>query len=588
MSNRIQILNENVINRISAGEVVERPASAVKELVENAIDGQSSSIELAIQDGGKKLIRVKDNGVGMGRDDAFLSLERHATSKLISEKDLIGIPTMGFRGEALASIASVCRMRLMTRDEYAEVGIAIHSEGGALTSSEPFAMNRGTVIEVRNLFYNTPVRRKYLKSASFESGHVHDLVLKMALANPSIGFTFLDDEKTRIQAPAAKSLKERVYGLFSGDIVENLVELNYEFEGASLCGYFAKPPYSRSSIRHIFTFVNSRPVRDRLVNAAIMRSFSNIIERGRFPLALVFIQTPPDEVDVNVHPQKAEVRFLKPGNISNLIFNGVNEAIQGKPMESKVFKGWSDPSSTSAEAFRDLYRSENRKGFNEIPGQGGWSEFPKESVQPKSAGDLMVSRSKYSDLSILGKLPNSFILLNDDNAMIVMDQHAAHERLIFNELCNSHKTNHSPESQDLLIPEVIEFTALEAEAFRENVELLENSGFVIEEFGSNTFVVRSIPSWLLGVDLSDTMRGFVDAALDTALKADPDALRQNLLRSLACNAAVKETPGLEMEEIRGLLRSLDRTAGPSEVCPHGRPILVRITYDELHRRMGRK
>jgi DNA mismatch repair protein MutL len=588
MSNRIHILNENVINRIAAGEVVERPASVVKELIENAIDGQAGSIELAIQDGGKKLIRVKDNGTGMERDDAFLSLERHATSKLITEKDLIGIPTMGFRGEALASIASVCRMRLMTKDEYGDVGIALHCEGGLLTRSEPFAMNRGTIIEVRNLFYNTPVRRKYLKGAPLESGHVHDLILKMALANPSVGFTFIDDEKIRIQAPTAKSLKERVYGLFSADIVENLVELNYELEGATLCGYFAKPPYTRSSIRHIFTFVNSRAVRDRLVNASIMKSFSNLLERGRFPLALLFIQTPPDEVDVNVHPQKAEVRFLKPGNISNLIFNGVNEALQQKTSKQRIFSGLSNPDSINTEHLQHPSRNENRMGFNEKKDQGGWRKFPWESAQPDSQDGSTVSRFKFSDLGILGKLPNSFILLSDDNAMIVMDQHAAHERLIFNELCNSRKTNHSHESQDLLIPEVIELTSLESEALRENLEVLEKSGFVIEEFGSNAFVIRSIPLWLVGVDLNKTIGGFVDVVLDTGLKADPEALRENLLKSLACKAAVKETPGLEKEEIRELLSSLDRTDGPSEVCPHGRPILVRITYDELRRRMGRK
>ncbi|MFH0958061.1 MAG: DNA mismatch repair endonuclease MutL [Pseudomonadota bacterium] len=588
MSNRIQILNENVINRIAAGEVVERPASVVKELVENSIDGKSQSIELAIHDGGKKLIRVKDNGVGMSRDDAFLALERHATSKLISERDLTGIPTMGFRGEALASIASVCRMRLMTKDEYGEVGIAINLQGGSLNNSEPFAMNQGTIIEVRNLFYNTPVRRKYLKSAAFESGHIHDLILKVALANPSIGFTFIDEEKTRIQAPIAKSLKERVYGLFSADIVENFVELHYELEGSSLSGYFAKPPYTKSSIRHIFTFVNSRPVRDRLVNAAIMKSFSNLIERGRFPMALVFIQTPPEEVDVNVHPQKAEVRFLKPVNISNLIFNGVNEAIRGSFLEKIVSTSWGGPSSTSTEVFRYAPQDQNRNGLHESQVQRGRSEFPGNSPQPDSCGGSTVSEPRFSDLHIIGKLPNSFILLNDDNAMIVMDQHAAHERLIFNALCNSSKPDHSPESQDLLIPEVMELTALESEALRENLEVLQNSGFVMEEFGSNTFLVRSIPSWLLVTDLNETIREFVDTALDTGLAADTESLRDNLLKSLACKAAVKETPGLEVEEIRKLLTSLDTTDGPSEVCPHGRPILVRITYDELRRRMGRK
>ena len=363
MSSRIQVLNEKVINRIAAGEVVERPASVVKELVENAIDAMATAIQLDIEDGGRKLIRVKDNGVGMGHDDAFLALERHATSKLRSEKDLVGIPTMGFRGEALSSIASISRIRLMTKDEFDEVGIRIISEGGTLTNSEPFAMTHGTVVEVRNIFFNTPVRRKYLKSASFESGHIHDLFLKMALANPSIAFTFTDDGKTRAKAPAASSYKERVYSLFPKDVSENLVELDCGLDGASLTGFIARPPFTRSSMRCIFTFVNSRPVKDRLVNASIIKAFSNLVERGRYPFAVVFIKTHPEEVDVNVHPQKTEVRFLRPGSISGLITKAVNEAVIGKvPGDSRPFGDWSKPTSFASSVSSYISGDGSRRG----------------------------------------------------------------------------------------------------------------------------------------------------------------------------------------------------------------------------------
>lgn len=589
MPNRIQVLNENVINRIAAGEVVERPVSVVKELVENAIDAQATSIQLDIEDGGKKLIRIKDNGLGMGHDDAFLALERHATSKLKSEKDLIGIPTMGFRGEALASIASISRMRLMTKDELEEVGITIVSEGGALTHSEPVAMKQGTVVEVRNLFYNTPVRRRYLKNSSFESGHIQDLFIKIALANPSIAFTFTDDGKTKVETPSALSFKERVYGLFPSDVAGNLIELNYKLDGASLFGYVARPPYTRSSMRHIFTFVNSRPVKDRLVNASIIKAFSSLMERGRYPFAIVLIETPPDEVDVNVHPQKAEVRFLKPALISNLIMTAINEAILGRPFnDPRPINDWSRLTPAVTGIARYISGDGGRQGQNN-------SEFAKEeptfssppiTTEYESRNDSKCH--KLSDLSILGRLPNSFIILYDDDDLIVLDHHAAHERLIFNTLCSSAYENQRIESQDLLIPQVIELTALEAEALGENLKTLDAAGFVIEDFGSNSFLIRSIPSWLNGEDLDTLFKGFVDIAIETGLKTDPGPLRESLFKSMACKAAIKESSKVTTEDIKALISSLEKTDGPSDVCPHGRPILVRIPFTELRRRMGRK
>lgn len=589
MSNRIKILNENVINRIAAGEVVERPVSVVKELIENAIDAMATSIQLDIEDGGRKLIRVKDNGVGMGHDDAFLALERHATSKLRSEQDLIGIPTMGFRGEALASIASISRMRLITKDQFDEIGTSIISEGGTLTNSEPVAMTHGTVVEVRNIFFNTPVRRKYLKSALLESGHINDLFLKMALANPSIAFTSTDDGKTKVRTPAASSSKERVYSLFPKDVVENLVELEYRLDNSTLSGFIARPPFTRSSMRYIFTFVNSRPVKDRLVNASIIKAFSNLVERGRYPFAIVFIKTHPEEVDVNVHPQKAEVRFLRPGAISGLITRAVNEAIIGKvPSDSRSFGDWSKPTPFASGASRYVSKDGPREGSIDSYriDRGPDTFFSQKETGPALAARL--NRLRFSEFSILGKLPNSFIVLYDDDDMVVLDHHAAHERLIFNHLCKPDGQNQLRESQDLLAPQVVEFSALEAEALRENLEILHSAGFVVEEFGQNSFLIRSIPSWLEGTDLDDLFKSFVDTALETGLKTDPTILRNYIFKNMACKAAIKESSYVTTTEIRELLASLDATDGPTDVCPHGRPILVRISFDELRRRMGRK
>jgi len=525
----------------------------------------------------------------MGQDDAFLALERHATSKLRSEKDLIGIPTMGFRGEALASIASISRMRLMTREEFDEVGTCIVSEGGTLTNSEPLAMNHGTIVEVRNIFYNTPVRRKYLKSASFESGYIHDLILKMALANPSIAFTFTDNGKTKVCTPVATTFKERVYSLFPPDIVENLVELDGRLDGASLSGFIARPPYTRSSMRYIFTFVNSRPVKDRLVNASIIKAFSNLVERGRYPFAVVSIKTPPDEVDVNVHPQKAEVRFLRPGSIAGMITKAVNEAIIGQiPSDPRSLNDWSSPTPFVTGVSRYISKDGPRQGRIDSYHTYQGSDFSIPSRETWNTSKPQIKRPRLSELSILGKLPNSFVVLYDDNDLIVLDHHAAHERLIFNRLCNPKDQNQLKESQDLLMPQVVELTALEGEALRENFEILHSAGFVVEEFGQNSFLIRSIPSWLNGADLDDLFKGLVDTALETGLKSDPEVLRKDLYRNLACKAAIKESSNVTMTEIRELISNLEKTAGPSDVCPHGRPILVRMSFDELRRRMGRK
>ena len=331
MSGRIRILSESVINRIAAGEVIERPVSVVKELVENSIDAEASSINVEIENGGRKLIRVRDNGTGMSHDDAFLALERHATSKLKSETELVGIATMGFRGEALASIASISRLKLLTRAEPDTAGTEILIEGGVLRKSERVGMGTGTAIEVRNLFFNVPVRRKFLKGSGIEAAHVQELVIKLALAFPAVGFTYSEDGRTKMDAPAVRSTFERIHTLYSKDVRENLVAVDHFVGEARLHGYVARPPYARSSMRSVLTFVNGRSVRDRLVNAAVTRAFSNLMERGRYPLAILFIELPSNQVDVNVHPQKAEVRFVSPVQISQLILDGIHQALMGAP-----------------------------------------------------------------------------------------------------------------------------------------------------------------------------------------------------------------------------------------------------------------
>jgi DNA mismatch repair protein MutL len=586
MSARIKILSESVINRIAAGEVIERPVSVVKELVENSIDAQASSVNVEIENGGRKLIRVRDNGTGMSHDDAFLALERHATSKLKSETDLVGIATMGFRGEALASIASISRLKLLTRDESDTAGTEVLIEGGVLRKSERVGMGTGTAVEVRNLFFNVPVRRKFLKGSGVEAAHIQELLIKLALAFPTVAFTYSEDGRSKIDAPPVHSTFERIHTLYSKDVRENMVAVDHNVGDAHLQGYVARPPYARSNMRSVLTFVNGRSVRDRLVNAAVTRAFSNLMERGRYPLAILFIELPPNLVDVNVHPQKAEVRFVSPVQISQLILDGIHQALMGAPFNppsgpvepffprppltplARHLQGEREPSDKAPEIEHREYTQVDPAPVHVTPtlNEGG---------------------GRFSSLGIVGRLPNSFLVLHSDSELVILDHHAAHERLIFDELMRTETDASKSACQDLLIPKILQYSAVEARALAAHLDLLQDAGFRIEEFGEREFVVKGVPEWLGNSDLEELFSQLVDVMLNTGVRGDPTRFREEVLKSMACQASVKETMSMQVEEIRTLLHDLDHTGSP-EVCPHGRPLAVRFPFSEIRRKMGRR
>ncbi|MBM3301288.1 MAG: DNA mismatch repair endonuclease MutL, partial [Deltaproteobacteria bacterium] len=469
MASRIKVLDEKVINRIAAGEVVERPASVAKELVENAIDAHATAIRLDIEQGGRKLVRVQDNGTGMGHDDAFQALERHATSKLKSEEDLVGIATMGFRGEALASIASVSRLKLMTREQDDPAGTVITVEGGVLRGVERLGMGVGTAVEVRNLFFNVPVRRKFLKSSNTEGDHIQEIVTKFALAFPAIAFTYTEDGKIKMDAPRVGSTFERIYSLYSKDVRENLIEVNHSLDDGVLHGYVARPPYARSNMRSVVTFVNGRSVRDRVVNSAVSRAFTHLMEKGRYPLAILFIELPPDQVDVNVHPQKAEVRFVKPNTVFDLIVDGVHKALTGAPFNpppgprqpilpqppyAPVSRHMRDeiPKEKSA-----LPAPEARPGHLELPAVARGVPETETRPAPQTAAPDETMR-RFSSVGILGRIPGGFLILHTEDELLIMDQHAAHERILFEMLIRSERDGRDCESQDLLVPAVLDYS----------------------------------------------------------------------------------------------------------------------------------
>ncbi len=621
MPGRIHVLDEGVINRIAAGEVIDRPVSVVKELVENSIDADATAVRIDIEQGGRKLIRVMDNGVGMSHDDAFLALERHATSKLRTEKDLVGIGTMGFRGEALASIASVSRLRLRTCDESGEAGSQIVIEGGVLRDATREGMARGTVAEVHNLFFNVPVRRRFLKSPNTEADHVHEFVSRMALAFPRIAFKYTEDGKVKLDTPPVKSTLERIRMMYSKDVRENLIEVNYSIEDCKLHGYVAKPPYVRSNARAVQTFVNSRAVRDRMITSAVSKAFSNLMERGRYPFSILFLELPPDFVDVNVHPQKAEVRFRDARMVYELIVDGVHEALTGAPFhrpagprEPVLPQSPVDPlqrvlrEGRPAEGDRHAprgpsFRPEERtRPLTPEPWPGAAHQqaaqrspapspaqapIPAQTEIPAGREPTRPGAGRFSALGVVGTLPGSFLVLHSENELIVMDHHAAHERILFEDLKRAAVTSGRLETQDLLMPCVLEFAPLEARAVLANLHLFRLAGFRVEQFGEHDFVVKGLPVWLGNVDPRAFFQDLVDAMLDTGANADTEQARDEILKKIACTAAVKETNALHPQEIHALLKDLDRV-GSIEVCPHGRPIMVRFPFSEIRRKMGRK
>ncbi len=596
MSNRIRLLDEGVINRIAAGEVVDRPVSVVKELIENAIDAEATSIRVDIERGGKKLIRVRDNGSGMSHDDSFLALERHATSKLTSEKDLISVATMGFRGEALASIASVSKLRLVTSDGSDEGGTEILIEGGVLRKSQRVGAGKGTLVDVTNLFYNVPVRLKFLKENRWEADLIEELITKVALAFPNIGFTYTHDGKIKQDSPPVRSTFERVHAMHSKEVRDNLVAIEYSIKDVRVHGYVAKPPFVKSNMRSVFTFVNGRPIKDRLVNSAVMRAFSNLMERGRYPLAMLFLEMPPEQVDVNVHPQKAEVRFRKPRIVSDAILNGIHEALMGAPFR---------PPPGPRESIFPVrpYNSLNKHLREEVPEAEEFSApeaIPQGSPHAETSFSLPFQESpdvtpgpfeykessSYSSMGILGHLPNSFLVLYTDEELVVLDHHAAHERILFDRLMSLENDKETAETQILLIPTVLEYPAVEFRALAAHLNLLRKMGFMIDEFGDRAFVVKGVPGWYKRTDVEEFFASLITVMLDTGLRGDPSRLKEELLKDMACKAAVKEPTEMKSQETRALLAELERS-NAADVCPHGRPLTVRFSLSEIRKRMGR-
>ena len=589
---RITRLPEDLANQIAAGEVVERPASVVKELVENAIDALATRLTITVEYGGKKVIRVEDDALGMDPDDARLCLERHATSKIKRADDLGAIVTLGFRGEALPSMASVSHFRLRTRARGSASGTEIRVNGGIIESVVEAGGPEGTMVEVSDLFYNLPARRKFLKSDAAEAAQVSRVATQLALCYPEVGFTLISSGRKVIAVPPVASLSDRLYQLY-GDR-QDLVAVDREFGGLRLHGFIAALAEQGPVRGPQHVFVNRRIVKDRTIAHAILDSYSVATNKERSPEVHLFLDIPPDRVDVNVHPTKAEVRFLDQSLVHEMVRRALGDALGKGPAPeltlrtSDVLPGHplqpSIPGALTGGSFTSRWAPPGTlASANPVPRY----EPPPTSVDATAAVATPAGGSPPTvrPMIALGQFRDTFIIAMDDEGLCIIDQHVAHERVLFERIMQR-LTTRSLESQGLLVPMILELPAAERNALISRAEALARFGFEVEDFGGDSIKVTAMPALLPRDECDAALRALADdlEGLDRGLRLE-DSLKQ-IAATTACHAAVKANYPLTLEKMYHILEELRATAY-STVCPHGRPVMLRITRREIEKNFDR-
>jgi DNA mismatch repair protein MutL len=588
MSQRIRILPENLTNKIAAGEVVERPASVVKELVENALDAGCSEVILEIESGGKRLIRVVDDGSGMSREDALLALERHATSKITKDTDLFELVTLGFRGEALPSIASVSRFTLATRERGRIEGTEIYAEGGRIKEVKACGMADGTVITVRNLFFNTPARLKFMKSSETEAGHIGDVITKLAISRPDVRFTYVNDGKTVFRYSIATS-QDRIAGILGLTLTGDLYPLGFDNEYASVTGLAAKPDCSRSTASHLYTYINGRYIRDRVVQHAVLQAYRSLLERGRYPVAVLFITVPPGEVDVNVHPTKHEVRFREQGRVHDAIVAALETVLSATPWiqryrASTPFVAQERPASISGRKVEEVRETLERYNQASLPQRVLPPPEPYRlppSVAPDGATAIADTPPEgyFSSLKVIGQYQAAYILCQDRDDLVIIDQHAAHERIAYERLKGEFAAV-AVESQALLFPETLELAFKDAAALKENLLHIRRLGFSAEEFGGNTWLLHAVPRILVAKGYLRILSDILEELQNIGKSRPFDDVIEAILARIACHSVVRGSQLLGGREIHALFSQMD-ASGFSANCPHGRPVIRKFTHAEI-------
>jgi DNA mismatch repair protein MutL len=616
---RIRLLPETVASQVAAGEVVERPASVVKELIENSIDAGSRKIDIVIRRGGISLVRVIDDGCGMDRDDALLSLERHATSKIRSAADLQAVATLGFRGEALPSIASVSRFRLTTREAGAVAGTEIVVNGGKIDIVRDGGEAPGTQVEVRSLFYNLPARRKFLRTENTESRNIEHQIHLQAIGHPQIGFSLLRDDRMLFQLPAAATLGYRIRDLHGIELLGRLVEVNgVPSRNIRIGGFIGQAGLSRQTRTQQLVFVNGRAIESGLLTAAIREGYHTALMKGQFPVTFLFLEIDPASVDVNVHPAKREVRFRDPTAVREAIVHSIQQTLdRGREEWQEKFRapaiapatvpGKATPDlklrpevAASAESHRELpYLSPTVAGVVDL----GHSRAAAAVGQPRMPSGLptaspadsaseghtlqpQAGKAVQQQFQIIGVLNKLYVLMENADGLVLVDQHAAHERVLFEELRRRMEEQGVP-TQKLLLPQTFDVPPRDADWIERNISILQKMGIGIESFGPGTFKIDSIPGFLNIPDATQFMRKVIDDLKSAGNNTSPMRLGEEMIAKTVCRHAVKANDPLRYPEIEKLIRDLLECDLPY-CCPHGRPTMIQISLIELEKKFGRK
>jgi DNA mismatch repair protein MutL len=570
----IRRLSEGTVNRIAAGEVIERPASVVKELVENAIDAGASAIEVVFRSGGKSLIRVRDDGHGMDREDLLLAIERHATSKLPSD-DLIEIRFLGFRGEALPSVGAISRLSVASRPRGGGEAHEVTVEAGQVSGPRPVALSRGTEIEVRDLFFATPARLKFLKTDRAESAEATDVVRRMALAYPHVGFSFVTEDRRVLDVPSGEKEDQRIRRILGNDFMENAVAFGLIREDVQVHGLAGLPTWTRAQGNMQYLFVNGRSVRDRQLVGAVRGAYADVMAANRFPAIVLFVTCPPDRVDVNVHPAKAEVRFRDPALVRSVIISAIRAALADRRQATDTTLAQS-----MASNFRPMSSSSGYAGFTD--------------VQRAFAMDMPIAASVSEDPPVAdyplgqarGQLHDTYILSQTRDGIVLIDQHAAHERLVYERL-KRERADRQLAVQPLLVPEVVDLDPSMVERLSGAASVLAESGLVVEAFGDGAVIVREVPAAIADGDIAGIIRDISDELATFDASTAVETRINHVLATMACHHSVRAGRKLRPEEMNALLREMEATPNSGQ-CNHGRPTFVELKLSDLERLFGRR
>jgi DNA mismatch repair protein MutL len=589
---RIHLLEEHTVNRIAAGEVVERPASVVKELVENSIDAGAHTIIVEVEQGGKRLIRVTDDGEGMSPADALLSIQRHATSKIRDAEDLQSIVTLGFRGEALPSIAAVSRFELLTKRADLDTGMRLVVENGQVVEAEECAARNGTTVTVRDLFYNTPARLKFLKSVATELSHITELMTRFALAFPEISFRLLHNGQEIFVSQGSTDPRHALLAVFGRDVARELRSIDFAQGSLRITGYVSPPHLTRPTRAMQSFFVNRRLVRHRVLSKALDDAYRTLTPEGRHPVAAIFLQVPPYNVDVNVHPTKAEVKFSHEGEVYHAVLTAIRQALLQQGMMPSALPGLQSGLDIAQPAARPS------------TGQPIWqpSPMPPQEVlhaellrragielSQATSVEVQPAARPYAEMlegfQVLGQLDRTYIIASSLRGLLIIDQHVAHERVLYEKLTVLRQRQPVP-VQHLLTPLVFHLDRRAATLLGEHLQEIQNMGFLLEPFGSDSVVLRGVPAWLGQRNVEALVRDLLDEISELGVQRRLPLTDETLVATTACKMAVKAGDALSHAEMTHLLQELAETENPY-LCPHGRPVVLVLSIEELERRFKR-